>query len=144
MPDIDDFDFNDDVVIACVDLVGRAGAEGFELGFTEDDPPRWYAFAMYRGAHVMVEDYPTPTTAALALSERLLRGALCRCRRRVSLSDSRAFAGTVEGCRWRLVGNRWEPGCDAKPFRGLDDVHRAMRDHNDNLNRQARRRRENP
>lgn len=137
--DGDDIDLNDDVLIACVDLAGRSGAEAIEVGFTEDIPPRWYATATYRGARIMVQDLPTPTTAALALAERLLRGALCRCRRRVALSDSRAFAGTLEGCRWRLVGNRWEPGCDAPPF-NRSELDRVGREHNDQLNREARRR----
>lgn len=112
----DDIDMNDDVLIACVDLAGRTGARGFEIGYTEDDPATWYAYCAYQGARVTVEGHPTPTTAALALAERLLKGALCRCRRPVTLSDARAFAGSLEGCRWRLMGNRWEPSCDARPF----------------------------
>lgn len=135
--DIDgaDIDLNDDVLIACVDLAGRTGAKGIEIGYTEEIPPRWYAFTTYRGARIMVQDYPTPTSAALALAERLLSGALCKCRRRVSLSDARAFAGPLEGCRWRLVGNRWEPGCDAAPFdrSGYD---RVVQEHNEAINRE--------
>lgn len=110
-------DFNDDVVIACVDLVKRTGATGMEIGHDEGDPVRWHAFAVYRGARVMVEDHPTPTTAALGLAERLLYGAQCKCGRPVTLSSPRAFTGTLDGCRWRLIGNRWEPGCDAPPMK---------------------------
>lgn len=109
-------DFNDDIVIACVDLVGRTGAKGFEIGHDEGDPARWHAFAMYRGARVMSADHASPTAAALGLAERLLRGAQCRCGKPVTLSDARALAGTLEGCRWRLLGKRWEPGCDAPPL----------------------------
>lgn len=113
-------DLNDDIVIACVDLVGRTGAKGFEMGHDGGDPARWHAFATYRGARIMSDNHPTPTTAALGLAERLLRGAQCRCGQTVTLSDSRAFAGTLEGCRWRLVGNRWEPGCDAPPMKASE------------------------
>lgn len=102
---------NDDVVIACADLVGRAGASGFEIGYLHDDVPveeaGWYAHAQYRGARITVEDHRSPTGAALALAERLLSGATCRCRKPVTLS------GGQPGCRWRLAGQRWEPGCDA-------------------------------
>lgn len=106
---------NDDVVIACADLVGRAGASEFEIGYLHDDVPAeeagWYAHAQYRGARITVEDHRSPTGAALALAERLLSGATCRCRQPVTLSDGQP------GCRWRLVGQRWEPGCDAPPVR---------------------------
>ncbi|GIF08692.1 hypothetical protein [Actinoplanes siamensis] len=106
---------NDDIVIACADLAGRAGATSFEIGYLHDDVPAdeagWYAHVQYRGARITAEDHRSPTGAALALAERLLRGATCRCRRPVTLSDA------AEGCRWRLVGQRWEPGCDAAPLR---------------------------
>lgn len=117
---------SEDVVIACMDLVGRAGASGFELGYLHDDVPveeaGWYAHAQYRGARIMVEDHRSPTGAALALAERLLRGAMCRCRRPVTLSDG------VDGCRWRLAGQRWEPGCNSEPIhvKGAQGDHAAM------------------
>lgn len=104
-----------DVVAACADLVGRAGAREFELGYLHDDVPAeeagWYAHAQYRGTRVTAEDHRSPSSAALALAERLLRGAACRCGQRVTLADG------VDGCRWRLAGARWEPGCDAEPIR---------------------------
>jgi hypothetical protein len=72
---------NEDAVLACADLVGRGGASGFE----------------------------SPSLAAIALAERLLRGAACRC------GDTVVLSGGDDGCRWRLIGARWEPGCDVKP-----------------------------
>jgi hypothetical protein len=105
---------SDDVVMACVDLVGRSGASGFEIGFVHDDVPieeaGWHASAQFHGTRIMVQDHRSPTGAALALSERMLRGAACRCGHPVTLSDDRP------GCRWRLVGKRWEPGCNAEPI----------------------------
>ncbi|WP_341719848.1 hypothetical protein QQG74_09180 [Micromonospora sp. FIMYZ51] len=105
---------NDDMVIACADLVGRAGAAGFEIGYAGDEngpveEARWYAVATYQGARLISDEHRSPTAAALGLAERLLTGATCRCTSPVSLSDTRA------GCRWQLVGQRWEPGCDAAP-----------------------------
>lgn len=109
-----EIDMNDDAITACADLVGRSGASHFEIGHDgEDDTPpdrvRWYAFATYRGARIQVEGYPTSTGAAMGLAERLLRGATCRCGKLVSMSDRRP------GCRWRLLGPAWTPGCDAPP-----------------------------
>lgn len=123
---------NQDVIAACADLVERAGAAGFEIGHTgDDDTPaseaRWYAVATYRGTRVIVDEHRSPSAAALALAERMLAGATCRCTRLVTLTDDR------EGCRWRLLGRRWEPGCDAAPLtlaagqRGdLGEMRRAM------------------
>jgi hypothetical protein len=108
---------NDDMVIACADLVGRAGATKFEIGHLHDDVPieraGWYATAFYRGTRVSCDNQPSPTAAAHGLSEQLLAGATCRC----GQSDHR------EGCRWRLIGPRWEPSCDAPPMKVPRDKH---------------------
>lgn len=122
---------NGDAVVACADLVGRAGASGFQIGYLHDDVPLeqagWYAYAQYRGVRITVEDRRSPSEAALALAERLLHGADCKCGQRVTLDDGRG------GCRWRLMGKRWEPSCDAPPVdvpgvRGdLPAMNRAMR-----------------
>lgn len=104
--------FTDDAVVACADLVGRAGASGFEIGHIRDDCPveeaGWYAVAFYKGARITTDEHRSPSTAALALAERLLGGATCRCGRVVALSDA------AEGCRWTLVGKVWQPGCDVE------------------------------
>lgn len=101
--------------MACADLAGRSGAIDFALGYVHEDVPSedagWYAVARFQGARIQTDEHRSPSTAALALAERLLRDAMCVCRRRVVLSDA------VDGCRWRLVGARWEPGCDAPPIR---------------------------
>nr|MDT0660821.1 hypothetical protein [Micromonospora sp. DSM 115978] len=111
-----------DAVIAAADLVGRAGATQFEIGWTRDDVPvelaGWYCSAYYRGARLIVDEHRSPDAAAIALAERILTGGMCRCRHRVALSDQ------ADGCRWRLVGQRWEPGCDVAPIE-VDGVHRG-------------------
>jgi len=105
-------ELNGDIVIACADLVGRAGAREFEMGYVNDDPtdPGWWAQAVYNGAKIIRDGHRTPEAAALALATRMLSGATCRCLKIVSLEDG------TDGCRWRLVGQRWEPGCKAKPI----------------------------
>jgi hypothetical protein len=118
-----------DRVIACADLVGRAGARSFEIGFLDDKPPhRWYAHAMYCGVRIQVENHDDPGSAAMELAEKLLTGAKCRCGRLVALRPDGAVAfrkttladGTewnakqaakAGQCRWRLTGGRWEPSC---------------------------------
>lgn len=105
---------NEEAIVACVDLVGRAGASGFEIGYLHDDVPveeaSWYAHAQYRGARFTAEDHRSPAAAALALAGRLLDGATCRCLQPIALTE------LGEGCRWQLIGRRWEPGCDAAPI----------------------------
>lgn len=120
-----------DAVIACADLVGRAGATEFQIGYLHDDVPAdqagWYAHAQYKGARITAEDHPGPAEAADALACQLLAGARCRCGRLVALSDhgAVAFEGQMADgstwsveearaagqCRWRRVGPRWEMGC---------------------------------
>lgn len=111
----------DDVVIACADLAGRAGARDWAMEWTCPHVPdesddhncehvTWNARVSYQGARITVERHRSPSAAALALAERLLSGATCRCKEPVALGDDQA------GCRWRLVGKRWEPGCDAAPI----------------------------
>lgn len=120
-----------DQVTACANLVGRAGARAFEIGFLDDEPPhRWYAHAMYRGARLQVENHDGPAAAAMALAEKLLTGAQCRCGRLVALTAGGAVAfektrladstewtakqaAKAGQCRWRLADARWEPSCPA-------------------------------
>lgn len=127
-----------DMVIACADLVGRCGASGFDFGYLHDDVPiaeaGWYAYATFQGARITVEDQPSPGAAAYGLAVRLLSGAQCRCRKPVTLADG-------EGCRWRLAGAKWEPGCGAPPVRvsGQRGDHAAMVRAMNQPNRAARR-----
>lgn len=105
---------NDDIIDACTLLADRCGAKGIQIGFLHEDVPSeqaaWYAICEFQGARIIVEDYKSPAEACFAMSQRLLRGATCRCRQLVTLSDKEP------GCRWRLIGNEWKPSCDAPPI----------------------------
>lgn len=116
-------ELNEDVITACAALVGRCGASGFEMAWTCPHVPddedghtcpdvTWNASAAFRGARIIAAGRFSPSEAAMALAERLLTNATCRCRRGVTLSDSDG----KPGCRWRLVGKEWKPGCDAEPI----------------------------
>lgn len=128
--------FDEDALVACVDLVGRTGATQFEIGYLneEDDPAfakhgaRWWAHAKYRGNRIIVEDHAGPVEAADALARRLLTGAKCKCGKLVSLSSTGAMfvsehmadgstwtpgdASRAGQCRWTRMGKRWHRGCE--------------------------------
>lgn len=129
--------FDEDALIAAVDLVGRTGATNFEVGYLNDEGepafaqhgPQWWAKAQYKGARIDVEDFTRPDDAAHALALRLLTGSKCRCGRLVRLAgDDSAFAfmdaQMADGsrwtaqeavdagqCEWKRHGRRWEPSC---------------------------------
>lgn len=127
---------DEDALHAAVELVGRTGATGFEIGYLHDDVPvekaGWYAHAQYKGARITAEDHPGPVEAAEALARRLLTGAKCTgCGGLIALSDAGAFAyssatladGTVWDaktaaaagqCRWIRAGAHWQKGCGSK------------------------------
>lgn len=128
---------DEDLLVACADLVGRSGAKSFEIGWLNDpgEPAydkhgaQWYAHAQLRGARITAENHPGPTEACDALCVRLLTGAQCKCGKLVALSSLGAFAfhdaAMADGstwtaadaeragqCRWRRDGKRWKRGCE--------------------------------
>lgn len=121
-----------EIVFACVDLVGRAGGRQLQIGYLHDDVPveqaAWFAHVQYNGARIFVENQPGPAEAADALARNLLHGARCRCGRLVALSQDGAIAyrdtamadgsrwtvneaRTAGQCLWKRTGPRWEPSC---------------------------------
>lgn len=103
--------FDQDALIAGVELAGRAGAQDTTIGWLHDDVPfeeaGWFAHAQFRGARVTVQEHRGPVEAVEALARRLLAGATCRrCGKPISLSDG------PDVCRWTRMGKRWESGCD--------------------------------
>lgn len=121
-------------LVAAVDLVGRTGATGFELGYLHDDVPidraAWWAHAQYRGTRIAVEDQLGPVDAAEALARRLLDGGKCaHCGSLVTLDPAGAYATDrtmLDGtpwlaeqqadaglCLWHREGQRWVRGCES-------------------------------
>lgn len=109
--------FDDDALVAAVDLVGRSGATEFELGFLDEHVPvdqaRWWATARYRGARLQVDEQPGPVAAAVALARRVLEGGLCtHCGARIHLGGApRSLRRRGRVCAWKRTGRRWERGC---------------------------------
>ena len=131
-----------DVVLACIELVGRSGGRNFQIGYLHDDMPiaeaDWWAHAQYRGARIGVEHQPGPAAAANALAIEVLTGAKCQCGSLVQLSgDGAMFQGTADKparladgttwtlaeaeragqCRWVREGRSWVKGCERDPAR---------------------------
>lgn len=130
--------FDEDALIAAVDLIGRSGATSYEGGWVHDDVPAhkagWWATAHYQGTRLTAEDHPGPVEAAEALARRILSGAKCKhCGGLVALSDAGAYFPDPDGgpvtmadgstwtveeararpqCRWRRQGARWARGCE--------------------------------
>lgn len=125
--------FDEDALLAAVELVGRTGAKGFEIGFLHEDvrieDASWYAHAQYQGARITEENHTDPIQAAEALARRLLEGGKCtRCGGLVALSSRGAkiypsatltdgtrwdekTARSVRQCRWTRMGSHWVAGC---------------------------------
>lgn len=104
-------EFDQDALTAAIDLVGRSGATGCEVGYLHDNVPAeqagWYAHAQFRGARLTSEDHVGPAEAAEGLARRVLRGAQCtHCQKTVSLNGF-----SKNKCRWTREGARWVRGC---------------------------------
>ena len=104
-----------DRLMAAVDMIGRAGAKGFEVGHLEESVPahlaRWYASATFKGAKVAVEELASPVDAAEQLAWKLLDGGMCtHCSKRIGLAGHEAPPGA---CLWHREGDCWVPGCIA-------------------------------
>lgn len=108
-----------DIITATGHLAEHMGASRYEVAYacphTPDEGPghtcpdvEWTCTVVYRGIKVF-ESAPTPHEAAVALAVRLMTGAVCRCRRAVTLGE-RTEAGQ---CRWTFQRDQWVPGCDA-------------------------------
>ncbi len=128
------FSMDVDEVFPAADLIGRAGARTFELGWLIDDVPielaDWWASANFQGVKIQVEHHRGPVEAASALALRILIGAkYSHCQKLVALDDDGAFAyfratlldGTIWNaedaaaagqCRWYRDSKRWVRGCE--------------------------------
>jgi hypothetical protein len=120
-----------DAVVACANLADRAGATGFEIGYTREGVPvedaGWYAYAIYHGAWLTAQELCSPADAAEALARRILEGGRCRCGRPSTVSP---LLGV--GCLWRREGRAWVSSCNAPSVRvegrrgDLEAMRRAM------------------
>lgn len=118
-----------DAVEAACELVGRAGAQQLEVGYTDDEAVAaedadWYAHAQYAGTRIMVEGRRGPIEALEALARKLLNGGQCtHCGRTITLSGGQP---NLDLCRWTRMGKHWVRGCvdthaeDERPYKPAD------------------------
>ena len=141
-----------DAMDAALDLVGRTGARGLEIGYVREGvPPEqagWWATAQYSGAKVTEEEHRGPVEALEALARRLLTGAMCtHCRGLIALSDGGAmvYPGSsrpdgstwtpeevervrnLPQCRYSRQGSKWVRGCTRTSRRERRAVAREQR-----------------
>lgn len=117
--------YKNDIIKACADLVGRAGARELVIGAMREGVPidqaQWFATVSYEGMRLIKEGRQSPEEVALAMAMEILVGSLCKCTRVVSLSKEEP------GCHWKLMGDRWVSGCDQPSVQiGRRGDHRAM------------------
>ena len=67
----------DDIFLAGVDLIGRTGATGFQIRYSDDEEPTvWVAVANHRGTHSVAAALH-PGRAVMRLCEELIDGGEC-------------------------------------------------------------------
>jgi hypothetical protein len=67
-----------DRISAAVALIGRTGAQGFQLRYSDDETPTvWFAVAQYADGRGEAAAALDPLLAVLRLAERLLDGGTC-------------------------------------------------------------------
>lgn len=139
--------FDEDRLLAAVELVGRAAANELEIGWTDDAGPRpgdWYATASYRGTRVIVEEQEGPDDAVEALAFRLVVGGQCvHCGRTVTVQRDDGLVCTIAGhavldedaimeeadavCVSHRAGRHWLRGCDGGYGPPAGGLNRAQR-----------------
>ncbi|AQT78297.1 hypothetical protein B1R94_02180 [Mycolicibacterium litorale] len=119
-------DVDTDALDAGIELIGRAGAKAFEIGYVNENVPveeaGWYAHAQWGGHRIMADNRAGPVEAVEALARKVLNGSLCtHCGKPISLSGNR------EGiCRWTRRGDSWVRGC-VKEFAEHDRSQKRVR-----------------
>lgn len=103
-----------DRLTEAVEMVGRMGAQSFQVGYLVDDPApgvaNWWCSAEFRSGTLVTLPAMTPEQAAEDLVAMLRRDARCAwCGRKVAWGD-RPRRG-AKACWWRRIGGRWERGC---------------------------------
>lgn len=80
---------DNDMVLACADLVRRTGASAFQIRYSDDEQPVvWMAVAEYPGQKREVAAGFTPVKAMFRLLEALVDGGQCKhCSRPTGVSE---------------------------------------------------------
>jgi hypothetical protein len=107
--------FASDLVTALRGLCKDIGVTGLTMSYRGSsegaaDTPEWCCEAVLSGETILIGERHSPSEAALAMAERLLRNAECAmCNRRVALMPGPHLPEPY--CAWKLIGTEWTPGC---------------------------------
>lgn len=107
--------FTSDVVDALRELCKDTGVTELNVYYSGPsdrvaDTPEWGCAAVLSGEKVTVEGRHSPSEAALAMAEQLLRNSVCAlCERPVALMPGPHLPEPY--CAWKLIGAEWTPGC---------------------------------
>jgi hypothetical protein len=76
---LDQIDPNfDERIKAAVDLIGRTGAQGIQLRYSDDETPIiWFAVAIWEDTKYETDAGSDPLEAVQRLCERLIDGGIC-------------------------------------------------------------------
>lgn len=123
------YDPNMHRITDAIDMVGRMGAQSFQLGYLVDDPPpdaaNWYAEAEFRSGTLVTMPCMTPWEAAEELASTLQRNATCRwCARTIAWGNRPPAKKRLRFCWWRQVAGRWERGCPSRDVPAVPDSER--------------------
>lgn len=68
-----------DLLIAAMEMIGRTGAEGIQVRYSDDpEPVVWMAIAGFKDGHYSCSAGITPLQAILKLCDELIDGGICR------------------------------------------------------------------
>lgn len=129
-------------LVAAVGLIGRTGAKGFQLRYSDDEQPMlWMALADYPTGQHEVAAALTPLRAVLRLCEALIDGGQCtHCRRPAGFEPDSldAMPMDVLACwyQWDPELSTFRRGCE-----GDDGQRRPGVPHPDGTRADRRRRR---
>lgn len=78
-----------DLLMACIDMVKRTGAETVQVRYSDDEKPIvWLAVAGYQGDRYEVAAGAAPEQAMFRLLERLVDGGMCQhCKKPTGITD---------------------------------------------------------
>jgi hypothetical protein len=113
-------DVEDPRLAAGVMLIGRTGAQGFQLRYSDDEEPRvWLAVATYSEDRWETAAAQTPLRAVLRLCEQLVDGGMCtHCKRPTGLQpdslDTMPMAQHVCWFQWDPELEVFRAGCGGR------------------------------
>lgn len=113
-------EIDEETIEASLELAGRAGADGIEVGYLENDAPihkaRWYAYAKYQGGRIICDEETSPEAALNGLATKILADGTCQNCGRKTAAKTPGISGRIRAiwcCVWEWRNGTWIASCDA-------------------------------